>query len=117
MRIAIDARKLDDFGIGTYVRHLVKYLPKIDPESEAARRAQRKRAKFDLLINHLISKWAVDQRILGVVSGEAASQSPRQRSASSGRSSPMQDGRCRGRRWRRSARSSGLSPLGWLPSR
>jgi glycosyltransferase involved in cell wall biosynthesis len=34
MRIAIDTRKLNDFGIGTYVRHLVKYLPKIDPESE-----------------------------------------------------------------------------------
>ncbi len=34
MRIAIDARKLNDFGIGTYVRHLIKYLGKIDQEND-----------------------------------------------------------------------------------
>ena len=34
MRIAIDARKLHDFGIGTYVRNLLKYLALIDRETE-----------------------------------------------------------------------------------
>jgi glycosyltransferase involved in cell wall biosynthesis len=34
MRIAIDARKLNDFGIGTYIRNLVRYLPRLDTESE-----------------------------------------------------------------------------------
>jgi glycosyltransferase involved in cell wall biosynthesis len=34
MRIAIDVRKLNDFGIGTYVRKLLKHLPRIDQESE-----------------------------------------------------------------------------------
>ncbi len=34
MRIAIDVRKLNDFGIGTYVRGLAKHLPRIDPDSE-----------------------------------------------------------------------------------
>lgn len=32
MRIAIDARKLHDYGIGTYVRNLVSWLSKIDDE-------------------------------------------------------------------------------------
>jgi glycosyltransferase involved in cell wall biosynthesis len=34
MRIAIDIRKLDDFGIGTYVRNLVQWLAKLDRETE-----------------------------------------------------------------------------------
>ena len=34
MRIAIDARKLHDFGIGTYVRNLLRQLARIDPESD-----------------------------------------------------------------------------------
>lgn len=34
MRIAIDARKINDFGIGTYLRNLIKYLPSVDKESE-----------------------------------------------------------------------------------
>jgi glycosyltransferase involved in cell wall biosynthesis len=34
MRIAIDARKLNDFGIGTYLRNLIKYLPTVDPHNE-----------------------------------------------------------------------------------
>lgn len=34
MRIAIDARKLHDFGIGTYTRNLLRYLARIDRESE-----------------------------------------------------------------------------------
>jgi glycosyltransferase involved in cell wall biosynthesis len=34
MRIAIDARKLHDFGIGTYIRNLVHELAKLDPASE-----------------------------------------------------------------------------------
>ena len=33
-RIAIDARKLHDFGIGTYVRNLLKQLARIDQETE-----------------------------------------------------------------------------------
>jgi glycosyltransferase involved in cell wall biosynthesis len=33
-RIAIDARKLHDFGIGTYVRNLLKQLARIDHETE-----------------------------------------------------------------------------------
>jgi len=34
MRIAIDARKLHDFGIGTYIRNLVHELAALDPASE-----------------------------------------------------------------------------------
>ena len=33
MRIAIDARKLHDFGIGTYIRNLLKHLTAFDHES------------------------------------------------------------------------------------
>ena len=34
MKVAIDARKLHDFGIGTYIRNLLRHLPRIDRESE-----------------------------------------------------------------------------------
>lgn len=34
MRVAIDARKLHDFGIGTYIRNLLRYLARLDRESE-----------------------------------------------------------------------------------
>ena len=34
MRIAIDARKLHDFGIGTYVRNLVHWLARLDKKNE-----------------------------------------------------------------------------------
>jgi glycosyltransferase involved in cell wall biosynthesis len=34
MRIAIDARKLHDFGIGTYTRNLLRHLARLDPETE-----------------------------------------------------------------------------------
>ena len=34
MRIAIDVRKLHDFGVGTYVRNLVRWLARLDRESE-----------------------------------------------------------------------------------
>lgn len=34
MRIAIDIRKLHDFGIGTYVRNLVRYLARLDRTTE-----------------------------------------------------------------------------------
>jgi glycosyltransferase involved in cell wall biosynthesis len=34
MRIAIDVRKFYDFGIGTYVRSLVKHLPHIDQDDD-----------------------------------------------------------------------------------
>ncbi len=33
-RIGIDARKLHDFGIGTYIRNLLKQLARIDQETE-----------------------------------------------------------------------------------
>jgi hypothetical protein len=34
MRIAIDARKLHDFGIGTYIRNILRGLARLDPETE-----------------------------------------------------------------------------------
>src|SRR5581483_5885864 len=34
MRIAIDARKLHDFGIGTYVQNLLRQLARLDADSE-----------------------------------------------------------------------------------
>ena len=34
MRIAIDARKLHDFGIGTYVQNLVRHLARLDAETQ-----------------------------------------------------------------------------------
>jgi glycosyltransferase involved in cell wall biosynthesis len=34
MRVAIDARKLHDFGIGTYIRNLLRHLARIDQDTE-----------------------------------------------------------------------------------
>lgn len=34
MRIGIDARKLHDFGIGTYIRNLLRHLARLDVETE-----------------------------------------------------------------------------------
>jgi glycosyltransferase involved in cell wall biosynthesis len=34
MRVAIDARKLHDFGIGTYIRNLLRHLARIDQHTE-----------------------------------------------------------------------------------
>jgi glycosyltransferase involved in cell wall biosynthesis len=34
MRIAIDVRKINDFGIGTYLRNLVRHLPRFDSRNE-----------------------------------------------------------------------------------
>ena len=34
MRVAIDARKIHDFGIGTYIRNLLRHLARIDPLNE-----------------------------------------------------------------------------------
>jgi glycosyltransferase involved in cell wall biosynthesis len=34
VRIAIDARKLHDYGVGTYVRNLLRHLARLDSESE-----------------------------------------------------------------------------------
>ena len=34
VRIAIDARKLRDYGIGTYIRNLLRHLARIDDKNE-----------------------------------------------------------------------------------
>ena len=34
MRIGIDARKLHDFGIGTYIRNLLRHLARLDSQTE-----------------------------------------------------------------------------------
>ncbi len=34
MRIAIDVRKINDFGIGTYLRNLIRHLPRLDSKNE-----------------------------------------------------------------------------------
>jgi glycosyltransferase involved in cell wall biosynthesis len=34
MRVAIDARKLHDFGVGTYIRNLLRHLARLDADSE-----------------------------------------------------------------------------------
>src|SRR5688500_19072899 len=34
VRIAIDARKLRDYGIGTYIRNLLRHLARIDDKTE-----------------------------------------------------------------------------------
>src|SRR6186713_280339 len=34
MRVAIDARKLHDFGIGTYIRNLLRQLARLDTHTE-----------------------------------------------------------------------------------
>src|SRR5215216_1604222 len=34
MRVAIDARKLHDFGIGTYIRNLLRQLARLDADTE-----------------------------------------------------------------------------------
>src|SRR5512147_1084386 len=34
VRIGIDARKLHDFGIGTYIRNLLKQLARVDQDTE-----------------------------------------------------------------------------------
>ena len=42
MRIVIDARKLHDYGIGTYVRNLLRQLARIDHETEYVLLCQRR---------------------------------------------------------------------------
>ena len=37
MRIAIDARKLRDYGIGTYVRNLLRHLSRLDDDDRVRR--------------------------------------------------------------------------------
>ena len=37
MRIAIDARKLHDFGIGTYIRNLLRQLARLDRDDRVRR--------------------------------------------------------------------------------
>jgi hypothetical protein len=34
VRIGIDARKLHDFGIGTYIRNLLRHLARLDSQTE-----------------------------------------------------------------------------------
>ena len=34
MKIALDVRKINNFGIGTYIRNLIKHLPSVDQETE-----------------------------------------------------------------------------------
>ena len=34
MRVAIDTRKIHDFGIGTYIRNLLRQLARIDQNTE-----------------------------------------------------------------------------------
>src|SRR5215475_7458050 len=34
VRIGIDARKLHDFGIGTYIRNLLRHLARMDDQTE-----------------------------------------------------------------------------------
>jgi hypothetical protein len=34
LRIAIDARKIRDYGIGTYLRNLLRHLSRLDSETE-----------------------------------------------------------------------------------
>ena len=34
MRVAIDTRKIHDFGIGTYIRNLLRQLARIDRDTE-----------------------------------------------------------------------------------
>ena len=34
MKVAIDARKLHDFGIGTYIRNILRQLARIDRQTE-----------------------------------------------------------------------------------
>lgn len=34
MRIAIDVRKINDFGIGTYLRNLIRHLPRFDSQND-----------------------------------------------------------------------------------
>jgi hypothetical protein len=34
VRIGIDARKLHDFGIGTYIRNLLRHLARMDDRTE-----------------------------------------------------------------------------------
>ena len=46
MRVAIDVRKLHDFGIGTYVRNLVRQLARIDRETEYVLLCRRGDARF-----------------------------------------------------------------------
>ena len=46
MRVAIDVRKLHDFGIGTYVRNLVRQLARIDHETDYVLLCRSRDAEF-----------------------------------------------------------------------
>ena len=34
MKVAIDVRKLHDFGIGTYIRNILRHLARLDHDNE-----------------------------------------------------------------------------------
>ena len=46
MRIGIDARKLHDFGIGTYLRNLVTELARLDDDAEYVAALPRRRRRL-----------------------------------------------------------------------
>ena len=66
MRVAIDARKLHDFGIGTYVRNLLLHLSRLDRETDYVVLCQHKDCTFieELGENfRAIAEWALPYSI------------------------------------------------------
>ena len=71
MRVAIDARKLHDFGIGTYIRNLLRHLARIDADDRVRAAVRR-------------GRHATCRRRWAPTSGPCSSPRRTTRSASSG---------------------------------
>ena len=56
MRIAIDVRKIRDFGIGTYLRNLIRHLPAIDTDNDYYLLGYR---RDEALLRSLSSKFQI----------------------------------------------------------
>ena len=66
MRVAIDARKLHDFGIGTYVRNLLLHLARLDRETDYVVLCQHKDCQFVKKLGEnfrAVAEWALPYSI------------------------------------------------------
>ena len=66
MRVAIDARKLHDFGIGTYVRNQLLHLARLDRETDYVVLCQHKDCQFVKKLGEnfrAVAEWALPYSI------------------------------------------------------
>ena len=72
MKVAIDVRKLHDFGIGTYIRNILRHLSRVDRENEYVLLCQ----DADLAPELVANRAELDRFIEAVVAEEDLAQLP-----------------------------------------